>query len=295
MSLIVNGQRIDDAVLDSEFAQIKSYFEHLGNVSCCERDPEFRGYARDNVIARALLSQEAQRRLEPTPEEEVEEALARLIADYGGEVQFYAASGARPDTMHLVRHDVELELRTRRLTDQFCSGLAPTEQELRGFYEKNVSSFMTAEEVRASHILKAPKRGEARLAAFEELRRVREQLQAGEDFQELAKKHSDKADEHIDLGFFKRGELAEEFETVAFSMEVGEISPVFLSPFGFHLITVTERKPSTAKPFEEVRSEVEQRYRDDVRDRRTKELVEDLKKRAVIEEAQDVPAEEATV
>jgi len=284
LALIVNGQRIDDAVVESEFSQIKSYFEHLGNVSCCERDPEFRGYARDNVIARALLSQEAKRKLAPAGGQEVDEAVAKLIADYGGEVQFFAATGARPDQMDLVRHDVELELRTKAMIDQLCADISPREAELREFYEQNIAAFMTAEEVRASHILKSPKRGEARAAAFEELRKLRTELENGADFDAIARAHSDKADEHINLGFFKRGELAEEFETVAFSMEVDEISPVFLSPFGFHLIKLTDRKPSVARPFDEVREEVEQQLRNDLRDQRTKALIEELKKTAVVED-----------
>ena len=291
MALIVNSQRIDDAIVESEFSQIKSYFEHLGNVSCCERDPEFRGYARENVIARALLSQQAKRTLPRSTEQQVEEAVAKLVADYGGEVQFFAATGARPDQMDLVRHDVELELRTKAMIDQLCADISPTEAELREFYERNIQAFMTAEEVRASHILKSPKRGEGRSAAFEELRKLRTELQNGAVFETIAKTNSDKADEHIDLGFFKRGELAEEFETVAFSMEVDEISPVFLSPFGFHLIKLTDRKPSAARPFDEVRSEVEQQLRTDLRDKRTKALIEELKKSAVVEEV----AEEVAV
>ena len=154
---MVNGRRIDDVIVDSEFAQIKSYFENLGNVSCCERDPEFRGYARDNVIARALLSQQAERAMEPVSNEEVEAALAKLIADYGGEVQFYAATGARPDQMHLVRHVMwSWNFCVRRMTEQLSADLAPTEQQLRDFYQEHLSEFMTDEEVRASHILKSP-------------------------------------------------------------------------------------------------------------------------------------------
>ena len=287
---MVNGRRIDDAILDSEFAQIKSYFEHLGNVSCCERDPEFRGYARDNVIARAFSVRKPSRSSTRCPKRKWNAALARLISDYGGEVQFYAATGARPDQMQLVRHDVELELRVRKMTEQLCAGLSPTEDQLRDFYRQNLSSFMTAEEVRASHILKSPKRGEARAEACEQLRQLRSELRAGADFETLAKKHSDKADEHIDLGFFKRGELAEEFEVVAFSLDVGEISPVFISPFGFHLMKVTERKPSVAKPFEEVRGEVEKRFAEQLRDQRTKALIEELKKTAVVEDVEEIGA-----
>src|SRR4029077_19514043 len=138
--------------------------------------------------------------------------------------------------------------RTKAMIDQLCADISPSEAELRDFYERNIAAFMTVEEVRASHILKSPKRGEARAAAFEELRKLRTELENGADFDTIAKAHSDKQDEHIDLGFFTRGELAEEFETVAFAMDVYEISPVFLSPFGFHLIKLTERKPSVPRP-----------------------------------------------
>ncbi|HWE03407.1 MAG TPA: peptidyl-prolyl cis-trans isomerase [Tepidisphaeraceae bacterium] len=287
MALLINDQRIDDGILQSEFAEIKTYFERLGNISCCERDDEFRGYARENIIARVLLAQESKRRLEPTPEPQVDAAVAELIERYGGEVQFYAATGASPSHMDLVRHDVEVDLRVKRLMDEMCADIAVSEDQLLGYYEKNIDRFMTPEEVRASHILKSPKRGEEREAAYATLRQARGELLKGAGFDEIAKKHSDKADEHIDLGFFKRGELTEEFELVAFSMEVGEISPVFASSFGFHLIKLTERKPSAPKPFETVREEVRQQYIEGQRQERAKRLVDELKTGAKIEDVPD--------
>jgi parvulin-like peptidyl-prolyl isomerase len=287
MPLLINGQPIDDAVLDNEFAQIKAYFERLGNVSCCERDPEFRGYARQNVVGRVLLAQEAQRALPPTPAEEVEAALDKLKEEHGGEGRFLAMIGATPDQLDLVRKDLEAELRVRRLVDDLCAADAePGEAELRRYYDEHLPLFMTAEEVRASHIMKAPNRGEQREQAYQELREVRNQLLAGADFDELARTHSDKAQDHIDLGFFKRGELAEEFELVAFSMEVGELSPVFASPFGFHVVKLTERKPSVPKPFDEVRDEVRQHLVDNRRQEKTKQLVERLQAAATIEDVE---------
>jgi parvulin-like peptidyl-prolyl isomerase len=284
MALLINDQRIDDGILQSEFAEIKTYFERLGNVSCCERDEEFRGYARQNVVARVLLAQEAKRKLDPTPDAQFDAAVAALIQQDGGEVQFYAATGASPNHMHLVRHDVEVDLRVKRMMDEMCNDIAVSDDELREHYKKNIERFMTLEEVRASHILKSPKRGEVREGAYTLLRQLRQELLKGADFDELAKKHSDKADEHIDLGFFKRGELTEEFELVAFSMEVGEISPVFTSSFGFHLIKLTERKPAEPKPFESVRDEVRAQHIEGHRQERAKVLVEELKTRAKIEE-----------
>ena len=117
MALLVNGQRIEDVVLDSEFANIKAYYESLGNVSCCERDGEFRGYARENIVARALLNQEAQRAAGPVPDEEVDAAMKKLIDEYGGEARFLASFGASAEQLPLIRRDVETDLRVRRMID----------------------------------------------------------------------------------------------------------------------------------------------------------------------------------
>jgi parvulin-like peptidyl-prolyl isomerase len=294
MPLIVNGQRIEDAVIDSEFAGIKAYHENLGNVSCCERDPEFRGMARQNVIARVLLSQEAGRRIEPTPDAEVDAAVDKLKEEYGGEQWFFARTGLTPETIHLLRHDVDLDLRVRRMMDRLADEDGPPGDEtLRRHYAQHLDAFKTAEEVRASHILKNPPRGEDRQGSYETLREVRRQLLAGADFDDLARQHSDKADEHIDLGHFKKNELAPEFETVAFSMNVGEISPIFVSPYGFHLVKLTDRKPSVPKPFEEIRDEVASHYREWLKQEKVRALVKELEGRAVVEEVTE--SEEAPV
>ena len=287
MAIVVNGQVVGDDALNAEFSNIKGYYESLGNVSCCERDPEFRGYARDNVVARVLLSQEAQRALPPTPDTEVDAAFDKLKEEHGGEERFLMMIGATRDQLDLVRRDLEADLRVRRLVESLAASEAPPpESEIRRYYAANIELWRTAEEVRASHILKAS-RGEQRHAAYDQLRDLRRQLQAGADFETLAKQHSDKGDEHVDLGFFKRGELAEEFEVVAFSLDVGEISPVFATPFGYHLIKLTDRKPAAPRPFEEVRDAVLEQMLAERRQEKTRQLVKELQARATIEEVEE--------
>ena len=287
MAIVVNGQVVGDDALNAEFSNIKGYYESLGNVSCCERDPEFRGYARDNVVARVLLSQEAQRAFPPTPDAEVDAALDKLKDEHGGEERFLMMIGATRDQLDLVRRDLEADLRVRRLVESLgAADPPPPESEIRRYYAANIEIYRTAEEVRASHILKAS-RGEQRHAAYDQLRDLRRQLQNGADFESLAKQHSDKGDEHVDLGFFKRGELAEEFEVVAFSLDVGEISPVFATPFGYHLIKLTDRKPATPRPFEEVRDAVLEQLLAERRQEKTRELVKELQARATIEEVEE--------
>jgi hypothetical protein len=294
MPLIINGQRIDDAIVENEFAGIKAYHESLGNVSCCERDPEFRATARDNIAARVLLSQEAARTLPPSPEAEVDAAMEKLLEEYGGKDWFFMRTGTTEEQMPLVRRDVDIDLRVKRMLDGLADeGPQPTDADLRAHYDKNIAAFMTDELTRASHILKNP-HGEKRNEAYDELRALRKRLQAGEDFEAAAKQHSEKAEDSIDLGFFKRGELAPEFDVVAFSLDVGEISPIFLSQFGMHLITVTERKPSVPKPLDEVRDQVKRHWWEQKRNEKTRELVERLKQTAKVEEI-DADAEAAAI
>jgi parvulin-like peptidyl-prolyl isomerase len=283
VSLIINGQQVQDGVVEGEFAQIKSYFERLGNVSCCERDEEFRGYARENVIARVLLSQEAARRFGRLPSDQVDAAMRKLEESHGGQACLLAALGAPLEDLELVRQDVEADLRVRRMIDALCDAAgSPDEQELRRYYAEHPTGFLTPEEMRASHILKSPRGIDERKKAHEVLRIVRQQLLAGADFEELARQHSDKASEHIDFGFFKRGELPEEVESVAFSSAVGEVSPIFLSAYGYHLIKVTDRKPPMPRPFEEVRSEIRDRLLAERRTEVTRKLAAELKERATI-------------
>src|SRR5947209_1877549 len=102
MALIVNGKPIDDAILYSEFSSIKSYFESLGNVSCCERDDEFRGYAKQNMIARMLLADEATRRVEMPDEAEIDAAVERIKQEQG-EFQFAASIATSPGQLEGLR------------------------------------------------------------------------------------------------------------------------------------------------------------------------------------------------
>jgi parvulin-like peptidyl-prolyl isomerase len=298
MTLIVNGERVDEELLRQEFATIKSYHEQRGNVSCCEKDGEFRSHAEENVISRVLLVQEARRTTEPVPEADVDVALRRLQEEAGGRDKFFAAYNLTPEQEPDVRRDLETNLRVQRMIDRVLGPEAnPGDTELRAFYERNLDRYMKPERVRASHILKAPGRGDDRAKAWELLRELREKALAGADFAALAREHSDKArregdaedgsGDGVDLGFFRRGEIMEEFESVVFSMREGEVSPVFLSPFGFHLARLTGREPATPHPFEEVRDRVLEHVLQERRDGKLRALLAQLRAKATIQTVED--------
>ena len=299
MALIVNGERIDEEILRQEFSGIKSHHAHRGQVSCCERDDEFRRLAVDNVVAQTLLLQEARRTIPPVPEAEVEAALRRIQEEHGGPEKFYAAFQLTPDDEPRIRRDLEARLRVETLIEQVAgAGPEPTREELEAYYARNLERYRTAEQVRASHILKNPGRGEDRARAMELLRGLRERALAGEDFEALAREHSDRArrddasapageGDGLDLGWFARGEILEEFEAVVFSLREGEVSPVFVSPYGFHLAKLTGRRPPEPVPFDRIRDRVREDFLAERRDERLRALLAELRGKATIEEVPD--------
>jgi tetratricopeptide (TPR) repeat protein len=66
-----------------------------------------------------------------------------------------------------------------------------------------------------------------------------------------------------DIGFVPRGATVEEYDKAAFSMQVGEISEPVRSTYGYHIITVTDRKEAEGEEFEAARAEIEDRIRNE--------------------------------
>ena len=137
MPLVVNNQAIDDAIIDQEFSAIKAHYENMGSMSCCERDEEFRGYARDNIIFRALLTQEAQRAISEPNAKEVDEAFSKLKKDNGGDDQFYASMSLTPDQDEIIRNDLAMNMQVETLRENIFAEIKhPTEEELIKYYSK---------------------------------------------------------------------------------------------------------------------------------------------------------------
>ncbi|MGK2856238.1 MAG: peptidylprolyl isomerase, partial [Thermoanaerobaculia bacterium] len=130
-------------------------------------------------------------------------------------------------------------------------------------------TFKTRESVRAQHILipVAPNVAEAQTSAAKaKADALVAQLRGGADFAKLALEHSEDPGSKTqggDVGWFERGRMVPEFENAAFSLAIGEISEPVKTQFGFHILRVTEKRPEGMRPFEEVRSELTERFTDE--------------------------------
>ncbi|HSJ04113.1 MAG: peptidylprolyl isomerase [Verrucomicrobium sp.] len=287
MALIINGETIDDEIIEEEFRHIKGHYERALQVSCCERDPEFRGIAKDNLASRALLQQESVRRFPEVPPTDIDARLAKLVEQAGGEDQFYASIGMPFKDESLLQSNLANGVRMDKMLIQvYAPEPEPAEEEIKAFYEANVKLFLTEEQIRVSHITLSLSGAKSRADVYQLMRELREQALGGGDFDALGAEHNSNKDLSPDLGWFKKGEFMEEFEAIAFSMRDGEISPVFTTQLGFHICRLTERKPAVPKPLEEVKDEVRARILEAYRDGKFNEFIEDLKTSAKIEDTE---------
>ena len=283
MALIINSEEVDDEIIEGEFRNVKGHYERMLQVSCCERDLEFRGYAKDNIISRVLLSQEAKKRVPEVDEADVTERLNKLIELAGGEEQFYMNIGMPHKDEAVVRVNVAGGVRLDKLLGEvYGPEPVPTDAEMLAYYEANPQHYMTEEMVHAAHITKSLQGARSREEVYAAMRAVRKQLLDGADFMKIAEEHRADDQQQIDLGWFKRGEFMEEFETIAFSMREGEISPVFHTQLGFHICTLLGCKPQEVMPFEMVKEAVRQRMLEEFKDAKFNELIEQLKEAAEI-------------
>ncbi|MEX2216778.1 MAG: peptidyl-prolyl cis-trans isomerase [Phycisphaeraceae bacterium] len=289
MALRINETLVTDEEIYREMDQLKNAARQRGeSVNCCERDDEFRGFARDNMIARSLLTQEGERRGVIVSESEVLEAFDKIVQEAGGKEHFYINYSTSEEEEPAFRESIAVNIRLQRVLEAAVGEKTePTDAEVEAHYKEHIDRYMTPEAIRVSHILKGLDHGADPRAAYAELMDLRARLKAGESFAELADAHSDKPGDGGDLGFFSRGELVEEFEAVVFSMDEGELSPIFLSPFGYHIAKMTGRKPSTPRPLEEIREEVRKLLREERHQDKMRAFIETLKSDAVVEEFEE--------
>ena len=157
----------------------------------------------------------------------------------------------------------------------------PNEETLKQMYSEQQSEFSNGEERRASHILIKPENETeaAQKAAEDKARDLLKQLRGGADFAELARKNSGdpgSARQGGDLGYFSRGMMVGAFEEKAFSMKKGEISEPVKSPYGYHIIKLTDIKAGETQSFDEVRDDLIKRYRQEKADEQYYELLDQL-------------------
>jgi peptidyl-prolyl cis-trans isomerase D len=136
-----------------------------------------------------------------------------------------------------------------------------SDDEIAAYYKGSAARFTAPEARRASHILVAIKPGQDKAAAKAKAEAILAEVRkTPAEFAKIAKaKSEDPASAELggDLDMIeKNGAMVKPVEDAIFSLKQGEISNLVESEYGFHILTVTQVKPSVVKPLDEVKGEI---------------------------------------
>ena len=286
MTLYVNSEKIDDAAITAEAEKLRPQYEQVfTEMSPDERETQLMDWSRENVIEGVLIRQAAQNDPEDLPAEVIDQAFQQIIDQAGGKEQFFQQAGLNQDKEGEIKNDLAQRLRVERLISNLTREAdEPTEKEITKYYEQNTERFTIPEMIHAAHIVKHIKPIDDPDKVEQEMQAIRSQIGDKTQFEDLASKHSECPENGGDLGFFARGQMVQQFEDIVFNMEIGTISPVFQTEFGFHIAKVLEKKPSIPCPLDEVREVIVKELTEQAQQKAIEKFVDTQKEKANIEE-----------
>ncbi len=296
---VSRGELIDSivAVVDQEVillselkAAVPGEIERLRNTARSEA--EFQAdvdqlliQTLEEGILRNILYREALRASVVIDDRDVEKQVDTLRERYETNEEFMASLADAGETLSDFRDRTRKVLMARLMSATKLRDLAKdiviSEAEVAEFYEENKGEFSSPEQVRVRQIMIQSRRNtDERAEERALLESVREKILAGDDFGDMARKHSDldgAADGGI-VGWHTRGELVQVLEDAAFALNAGEISEVLELQFGVYLLMVDERVDAGEMDYKEARTQIEPYLRTQQAEERFTKWMNDLRK-----------------
>ena len=204
------------------------------------------------LFNKLLLSQAEEDSLYPGEaqiSEEIERRLRYFIQQFGSIEKLEEFYEKSVEEIKIEFQDpIEEQLMIQTLQQQITGSVEVSPGEIREYFE-NIPSDSLPEisaQFEIAQIVRKPPINEAeKLKVKAKLGSIRDRVVNGEDFGTLAYLYSEdpgSARENGELGFMGRGELVPEFAARAFTLDVGEVSEIVETEFGFHIIQLIKRQ-----------------------------------------------------
>jgi peptidyl-prolyl cis-trans isomerase C len=232
-----------------------------------EKLTRLRREAMDLMVEQELIRQAAEQQGIEVSSEEIDAALAEVSEPFKTPEEFNRRIESEGFTEDSYREHVARMIAAAKYLDTIRAGVATvSDEELETYYRDNAVRLTLPEQVRVRHILltwKPMGTTDDRAAIRKQMAPILEQARSGEDFTELARKHSDDstAGQGGDTGFFHRGQMVPAFEAVAFALQPGEVSDPVETAFGVHILRLEEHKEARLLPLDEVREQLREHIR----------------------------------
>lgn len=242
-----------NVILLSDLNQQYAIFLNQGNPP----DTKVKCYFLQQMLIQKLLKQQAEIDSIMVDDSQVDDALDKRmryqIQRMGGQErleQFLQKSVLQyKDEM---RPEVKEGLIADKMQQKITENTTVTPLEVKKYFESyNKDSLPDiGTEVEVGEIALYPKLTKAeKQRYYDKIESYRLRIKSGEDFGFLAKSYSEdpgSASEGGDMGFIDRSTMVKEFTAWAFKLKAGEMSPVFETEYGYHILQVIERRGEQA-------------------------------------------------
>jgi parvulin-like peptidyl-prolyl isomerase len=259
----VNGEGITFERLDGEFEDLlRERRLNIARLNNPGKAKELKREALNRLVRIELLWQEARAAGIVATDEEVNRAIAEARGRFRTQEAFVARierSGFNEASYRMqTRKLLSGERYAQRIVDR---DVRLTDADIEEFYALNPRLFRRDEQLKVRQILVAVP-GQASPAQKEQARRKIDELlaraRAGEEFETLARQHSDDATRQWggELDPFGRGQMPKPFEDAAFALAPGAISEVVETASGWHVIKLEQRSAAVSVPLRDARERI---------------------------------------
>ena len=240
----------DEVILESE---VENQYNYLIQNGQKDDGSLFCGALEQRIVSKLLFNKAQQDSLTVGDDEitsEVDRRVEMIMQRTDGKVGFEEIAGKSVgEFKSAIREDIKEEMLIDRERSKVLANASITPKEVQDFYNnipKDSLGLLPAE-VEINHIVVVPPFSEeSKKAAKDKLNGIRKKiLEEKADFGEMASKYSMEPGatrSKGSLGDFSRGQMVPEFESVVYSMRVGEISDVFETEYGYHIVKLMSRK-----------------------------------------------------
>lgn len=286
----VNGYKITQKEVDSYTASLKTTNPEIFEADNKDQLKAVEKQIIDYIIVNKLMEKYGAENNISVLEKEIDVELGVIKDSYGSEADFQKYLTSNNISEDFLRVWLKDQILGSKIFESITKGITVSDEEVQKYYDENKETvFITPEQIEVSHIL--VKFGEndttqkTKEEALEKIKTAQEKIENGDSFEDIANRYSEDENTNTSggaLGYFSRGELVAEFEDAAYKLNIGEISDIVETTYGFHIIKVTDKKPESITPFVEVRDQIKEYLLKELQSGKWEEFILDLKDKSEI-------------
>jgi len=274
---VVDGEKIAKSDYDAVISQAKKSYKTQKREFPKAGSAEFQTLKNQVVqflVQREQFEQEAEALDVKITEKQVDARLEQIQKQYfgGDKKKFDKQLADQGLTEAQVRRDIRSQIVSEKIFEEVTRKVTVTDKQVEDYYNKNKSQYSQPQSREVRHILVKTKKQADDLY---------NQLQAGADFSELAKKYSEDTGSKANGGklTISKGQTVAPFDQTAFLLKKNVISRPVKTEFGYHIIQpIGDIKEAKVTPLKEVKDSIRQQLAQTKKNEAMTKWVDELKK-----------------